>query len=99
MMLGMQSVIASYDSFAQAGAAVRSLERHLSIQDIVVADSSHANWHKLGGKTRQPGYAAPSFLVVMTGAVSAIEQARELLRLLPNATSSSIVDVESTELP
>jgi hypothetical protein len=82
----MQSVIGSYDSFEQAGAAVRCLERHLSIQDIVVADRSYASWRKFGHLGAPEGHAEPRFLVVMTGEVAALEQARELLALIPSTT-------------
>jgi hypothetical protein len=80
----MQSVIGTYESFEQAGAAVRSLERHLSIQDIVVADRSYGSWRKFGHLGTQEGHAEPRFLVVMTGAAGAVEQARELLALFPS---------------
>jgi hypothetical protein len=91
MMELMQSIIGSYASFEQAGAAVRCLERHLSIQDIVVADSSHTSWRLLD-QSKQQKPNAPSFLVVMTGTMGAIEQARELLALIPSTAYSSRID-------
>lgn len=74
-----RSVIAGYDSFEQAQRAVRSLERHLSIQDMVIADENHRTWRRLRSKHDGRDAAGGAFLVVMTGEPRSIERARELL--------------------
>jgi hypothetical protein len=75
----MQRVIAGYDSREQAELAVRSLEPHLSIQDVVIADKNHRAWRKL----HPDGAFATPFLVVMNGKPDVITRARELLRRSP----------------
>jgi hypothetical protein len=76
----MQRVIAGYDSLQQAELAVRSLEPHLSIQDVVIADKNHRTWRKLHPDR---GSIETPFLVVMTGKPDVIARARELLRKPP----------------
>jgi hypothetical protein len=78
----MQRVIAGYDSLEQAEMAVRSLEPHLSIQDVVIADKNHRTWRKLHPDV---GSTMP-FLVVMSGKPEVVARARELLRRPPAAT-------------
>jgi hypothetical protein len=84
----MQRVIAGYDSLEQAEMAVRSLEPHLSIQDIVVADKNHRTWRKLHPDV---GSTMP-FLVVMNGKPEVVARARELLRK-PQAVTSARTDM------
>ena len=78
----MQRVIAGYDSLEQAERAVRSLQPHLSIQDVVIADKNHRTWRRLHPERGDIAVATP-FLVVMTGEAGVIARARELLRGKP----------------
>src|SRR5687767_10979520 len=80
----MQRVIAGYDSREQAERAVRSLEPHLSIQDVVIADRNNRTWRKLHPERADVAVETP-FLVVMNGEPSVIARARELLRQPPAA--------------
>ena len=81
-MFGMQRVIAGYDSFEQAKQAVRSLEPHFSIQDVVIADECQTLWRKLHPERDDTRRTMP-FLVVMAGEPDAIQRARALLLMHP----------------
>jgi hypothetical protein len=65
----MSTIIAEYASFARAQRAVRSMEPHFSIQDIVIRAHGGSGSAHLGG----------SFTVVMGGADARIREARALL--------------------
>ena len=77
----MQSVIGAYSSERQAAQAVRQLERHMSIQDIVIVNKRIVAWRKLHPNDCGPQHLAPdaNFFVVMIGAHDTIERARALL--------------------
>jgi len=74
----MPSIIAEYDTFARARRAVRSLEPHLSIQDIVITEQlGHTKPHSSGRALR---LTPSTFSVRMDGIAESVENARGLLR-------------------
>lgn len=77
----MRSSIGGYDSLAQAQMAVRGLEPHVSIQDMVIAERGHlhrrSRWDKRYGEVRERDLMR--FLVLMNGDAESIARARALL--------------------
>jgi hypothetical protein len=79
----MRSIIGAYRDSAHARRAVRGLEQHFSVQDVVLlarGEKRPGGSHSLPGEQSE---RATDVLVVMTGDEASIARARELLRATP----------------
>lgn len=78
---GMQTIIAEYESLAEAQRAVRALEAQLSIQGIVIRDQSEHRWKRRDQRRDRSldGKHRANFVVKMIGTLEGIERARALL--------------------